>query len=176
MSVKVQLRRDTAANIATATPAQGEFWFDTTNNRGVIGDGSTAGGIPMAKLSEAGGAAGVNGSAFQVVVSEVLASGLSGGSATLTNAIPAGAIVVAVAARVTTAITGATSFSLGYAGSTSAFGSGLSTSSGATSNGEITPTPFANATNVIITAAGGSFASGAVRVSVMYFKITPPTS
>ena len=52
MSVQVKRRRDTAANIATFTPAQGEFIFDTTNNRIIAGDGSTAGGWPAAKLSE----------------------------------------------------------------------------------------------------------------------------
>jgi len=53
MSVQVQLRRDTAANIAAAAAgAQGEPWVDTTNNRIIVNDGSTVGGWPAAKLSE----------------------------------------------------------------------------------------------------------------------------
>jgi hypothetical protein len=52
MSVQVKRRRDTAANIAAFTPAQGELIVDTTNNRVIVGDGQTAGGWPAAKLSE----------------------------------------------------------------------------------------------------------------------------
>ena len=103
-------------------------------------------------------------------------SGLSGAAVTATGAIPAGALVVACAVRVTTAITGAASFSVGYTGSTSAFGSGLSIASGATNEGMIGPNPFYSATDVVLTAAGGSFTGGAVRLSVMYLNMTPPTS
>ena len=52
MSTQVQLRRDTAANVAAFTGAQGEVVVDTTNNRLVVQDGATAGGFAAAKLSE----------------------------------------------------------------------------------------------------------------------------
>jgi hypothetical protein len=52
MSVQVKRRRDTAANISSFTPAQGEIIVDTTNNRMIVGDGATVGGFPAAKLSE----------------------------------------------------------------------------------------------------------------------------
>jgi Major tropism determinant N-terminal domain len=55
MSEQLQLRRGTAAQVAAFTGAQGEVVVDTTNNRLVLQDGATAGGIPIAKLSEAGG-------------------------------------------------------------------------------------------------------------------------
>src|SRR5690348_5744141 len=45
-TTQTQIRRDTAANIALATPAAGELFYDTTNKRTGVGDGSTAGGIP----------------------------------------------------------------------------------------------------------------------------------
>jgi hypothetical protein len=176
MSVHVKRRRDTAANIASFTPAQGELIVDLTNNRVIVGDGSTVGGWPAARLSEAGGAAGLNGSTLKLNVAEIAIAGLSGASVTATSAIPAGALVVACALRVTTAITGAASFSVGYTGSTSAFGSGLSIAAGSTNEGMIGPNPFYSATNVILTAAGGSFTGGAVRLSVMYLSMTPPTS
>jgi hypothetical protein len=54
-AVQMQLRRDTAVNLAAATPAQGEPAVDTTRNRLAIGDGSTAGGWPHAKLKDAQG-------------------------------------------------------------------------------------------------------------------------
>ncbi len=57
MSVQVKHRRDTAANIAGFTPAQGELIVDTTNNRVIVGDGTTVGGWAAAKLSEIGGRA-----------------------------------------------------------------------------------------------------------------------
>ena len=48
MSVQVKRRRDTAANLATFTGAQGELLVDTTNNRLQVHDGATAGGWPAA--------------------------------------------------------------------------------------------------------------------------------
>ncbi len=51
----LQLRRGTAAQVAAFTGAQGEVVVDTDNKRLVLQDGITAGGIPLAKLSEAGG-------------------------------------------------------------------------------------------------------------------------
>ncbi len=53
MSEQLQLRRGTAAALASFTGAAGEVVVDTTNNRLVVHDGVTAGGIPAAKLSEA---------------------------------------------------------------------------------------------------------------------------
>lgn len=45
-ATQLQLRRDTAANLATATPAEAEPGYDQTNKRFIIGDSLTAGGIP----------------------------------------------------------------------------------------------------------------------------------
>lgn len=44
MTTQLQLRRDTTANIATITPAQGEPLYDVTRHALVLGDGATAGG------------------------------------------------------------------------------------------------------------------------------------
>jgi hypothetical protein len=44
MTTQHQLRRDTTANIAAITPAQGEPVFDVTRNALTIGDGAQAGG------------------------------------------------------------------------------------------------------------------------------------
>ncbi|WP_298353940.1 hypothetical protein [Rhodoblastus sp.] len=52
MSVQVKRRRDTAANVAAYTGAQGELIVDTTNNRVTVHDGVTPGGWAAAKLSE----------------------------------------------------------------------------------------------------------------------------
>lgn len=184
MSVQVQLRRGAAANIATFTPAQGECVVDETNNRLVIGDGATAGGWPAAKLGEAVlnnvasnvVALGANGSKITLAVLEQLVSGLSGASVTAPTPIPAGALVLACSARVTTAISGATSFSVGYTGSTSAFGSGLGVAAGSSNEGLVGPNPFYSAANLVLTAAGSNFTGGAVRLALMYLAFTAPTS
>ncbi|MGO9390638.1 hypothetical protein [Rhodoblastus sp.] len=52
MSVQVKRRRDSAANVAAYTGAQGELIVDTTNDRLTVHDGATAGGFAAAKLSE----------------------------------------------------------------------------------------------------------------------------
>ena len=54
MSLEVKHRRGTAAEHATFTGAEGELTYDTTNKRLVAHDGSTAGGIPVAKAAEIG--------------------------------------------------------------------------------------------------------------------------
>jgi len=52
MSEQLQLRRGSAAQIATNTPAAGEAWVDTDHNRLVVGDGSTVGGFAAPKMAE----------------------------------------------------------------------------------------------------------------------------
>ncbi len=52
MSEQLQLRRGTGTQVASFTGAEGEVVVDTTNNRLVLQDGSTAGGYPAARLSE----------------------------------------------------------------------------------------------------------------------------
>ena len=52
MSEQLQLRHNTYAQVQTFTGAQAECVVDTSNNRIVLNDGSTAGGWPAAKLAE----------------------------------------------------------------------------------------------------------------------------
>ncbi|HVA15467.1 MAG TPA: hypothetical protein VNF99_19620 [Stellaceae bacterium] len=55
MSDQFQLRRDTQANVAAATPAAGEPAYDTTRAALLIGDGATPGGVPQALPALFGG-------------------------------------------------------------------------------------------------------------------------
>lgn len=48
-ATQTQIRRDTAANLAGVTPALSELGHDVTNDRLVIGNGSTQGGILLPK-------------------------------------------------------------------------------------------------------------------------------
>lgn len=51
-STRVQVRRDTATNIAAAVPAEGEIGYDTTNKRLVVGDGAETGGIHVPSFKD----------------------------------------------------------------------------------------------------------------------------
>lgn len=51
----LQLRRGTTAEHSTFTGLVGEITVDTDKDTIVVHDGSTAGGIPLAKASEASG-------------------------------------------------------------------------------------------------------------------------
>lgn len=50
MATQLQLRRDTAADLVSVPPAQGEPGYDTTNKRLLVGDGSRNEGIPHASF------------------------------------------------------------------------------------------------------------------------------
>jgi Major tropism determinant N-terminal domain len=182
LSEQLQLRRGTATNIASFTGAQGEVVVDTTNNRVVVQDGSTAGGFAAAKLTEVvllgtitNVAQAANGANVQTGVLETLVT-LSGSSTTASVQIPANCIVLAVGARVVTTITGPTSYEVGVTGNLSQFGSGLSLTAGSINYGLIGPTTFYSATSLIITATGGSFTSGQVRLSIHTLLANPSTS
>lgn len=281
MSEQLQLRRGTSSQVAAFTGAQGETVMDTTNNRLVVNDGSTAGGWPAAKLSEvitntrttvtdaaysvlatdrmvaytalsaariislpassayptgtrlvvvdetgncstvktltitpngadmidgapsavvnipygfiglesnqvgqwtivdrgfmpalANIAAAAHGANIQIGVLETLVT-LSGSSTNASVQIPANCIVLSVGARVVTQIGGATSYEVGVSGNLSQFGSSLSIGAGSTNYGLIGPTAFYSATTLTITAQGGSFAAGQVRLSISYLLAIP---
>lgn len=55
MSIRVQIRRGTAAAHASFVGAEGEVTMDTTAKRLRLHDGATAGGIPAARLDEISG-------------------------------------------------------------------------------------------------------------------------
>lgn len=120
MAVQVQLRRGSETDIASFKGAQGEIVMDTTNNRLILCDGTTQGGVPLAKLSEVGQeplaatqiiAQSPHGAAMTFEVMEEMIA-LSGNSNQSTIAIPARAIVFAVSVLVVTGITGATHFNV----------------------------------------------------------------
>ncbi|HZZ63828.1 MAG TPA: hypothetical protein VFE63_22135 [Roseiarcus sp.] len=122
------------------------------------------------------GAQSTHGANITFGVLEGAASGLSGASVTTSLSIPANCIVLAVSERVTTTITGATSFSVGFSGNATQFGSVLSTATGSTNYGLIGPTAFYSATPIVLTAAGGNFSGGAVRLAIHTVQISPPSS
>ncbi len=109
-----------------------------------------------------------------IATARATATAMSGPSVTLTNIIPAGAVVVGVTCKVTTAITGATSFDIGTATDVDRFGAAVGIALGATSDNRNWTSGavecFPAATSLILTANGGNFTAGAVYVSVQYLS------
>ncbi|MFG1432857.1 DUF2793 domain-containing protein [Xanthobacter sp. V2C-8] len=91
---------------------------------------------------------------------------LSGGVVETTIAIPARAIVLGVSTRTLSAVTGAVSYDCGIAGEAGKFGALLGAALGSSNSGVIGPTAFYAATPVRLTANGGAFTGGRVRVSI----------
>lgn len=182
-AVQVQYRRGTASQVASFTGAQGELVIDTTNNRVVVQDGATAGGFAAAKLTDLGTVTALHGSTIQTGAIEDLIT-CSGASSVSTATIPNRAIVCAVSIYVVTAITGATSFNVdatmnasGGAGTTAGqFGAGLGIAAGASNSGVIGPTAWYASSTIKLTAQGGSFTGGTVRVAIQYILCGVPTN
>ena len=109
-----------------------------------------------------------------IATARATATAMSGATITLANIIPAGAVVVGITCKVTTVITGATSFDLGTAADADRFGAGIAVAVGTTSDNRNwtsgTVECFPSNTSLILTANGGNFATGAVYVSVQYLS------
>lgn len=101
-------------------------------------------------------------------------SGLAGASVDSTIAIPNRAIVLGVSARTVTAVLGASSYDCGITGEPSKFGGSLGVAAGSSNIGVIGPTAFYADTPIRLTANGGSFTGGAVRIAIHYLTCGAP--
>jgi Protein of unknown function (DUF2793) len=90
--------------------------------------------------------------------------------------IPDRTIVLGVASRTTEAITGATSYAVGTAADTTQFGDLLNVALDSTNVGVIGPAGFYADTPVRVTANGGNFSAGKVRLVVYFIEMSAPTS
>lgn len=108
---------------------------------------------------------------FEILEQEVT---LSGASVATTVMIPSRAIVLGVSTRTSVAITGATSYSCGVSGDAAKFGGSLGVAKNASNVGVIGPTAYYADTPVVITAAGGGFTGGKVRVSMHLMRFDAP--
>lgn len=88
--------------------------------------------------------------------------------------IPDRSIVLTVNVRVTTAITGATSFGVGVAGDTTKFGNFIGIGLDSTNIGIIGPTAYYANTPIRLTANGGNFTGGVIRTTMQYLKPRGP--
>lgn len=100
---------------------------------------------------------------------------LIGDSVTTDLIIPNRAIVCSVATRVIETIAGATSYEIGVEGDLSKFGSTLGINLNDSNIGVIGPTAYYDDTNIVITAQGGSFTNGVVRLILYYMQFNAPS-
>lgn len=117
-----------------------------------------------------------HGSGLRMVVREELLAGLAGPSVETSLVFPERALVLGVSARVVEAISGATGFDLGVAGEPARFGADLGTAAGATHAGAIAPPIVSADVPVRLTALGGDFAGGAVRIALHHLALDPPAA
>lgn len=98
----------------------------------------------------------------------------SGAFVDTTITIPNRSILLTVNVRVTTAVTGASSFDVGIAGETSKFGGSIGIGQDSTNIGIIGPTAFYSDTAVRLSANGSNFTGGVIRTTMQYFKPKGP--
>lgn len=109
---------------------------------------------------------GEQGASTAAMLIEAEAAALAGAAVTTDAVIPARSVVFCVSVTTVEAISGATSFDCGIAGEASKFGGSLGVSPGAGNLGVIGPTAFYADTPVRLTANGGDFTAGKVRIAI----------
>lgn len=120
-------------------------------------------------------ARGGHGASTGMAVIEETLTGLSGASRDSTVTIPDRAIVLGVSSRTVTAITGATSYDCGIVGEASKFGGSLGIAAGSTNRGVIGPQAFYADTTIRLTALGGNFSGGSVRIAIHILTVGLPS-
>ena len=101
---------------------------------------------------------------------------LSGASTATSIVIPNRAIVLAVSTRTTVAVTGATAYNCGVAGEASKFGGSLGVAKNSSNIGVVGPTAYYADTPVVLTAVGGNFVAGKVRVAIHVMRFDAPAA
>ncbi len=145
--------------------------------RGWIADESRQGLYDGTSWVSGGVSLSPNGAGATLGVAEIDHLVGSGASSTTADVIPAQTIVFGVTGRVIEEITGSlTSWDLGVAGSTNRYGSGFGLADNAWLRG-ITGSPLAyySDTPLVLTASGGTFVGGTVRLSVHYMALELPS-
>lgn len=129
----------------------------------------------VAQAASVAVAKGGTGASTGMAVMEETLTGLSGASRDSAIVIPDRAIVLGVSSRTVTAITGATSYDCGIAGEAQKFGGSLGIGAGSTNRGVIGPQAFYADTPIRLTAKGGDFTGGAVRIAIHILTVGLPS-
>jgi hypothetical protein len=102
---------------------------------------------------------------------------LAGAVSTTAAIIPDKAVVLGVTGRVLTEITGATGWSLGVTGSPDRYGTGYGMGAGSFAHGVTgQPQAYYGQTALAVTAEGGAFTGGTVRLAVHLLELQPPAA
>ena len=156
------------------TPAEGVLAWVKDENQMVAFDG--AAWVPLSATFRSTIAAqtpNLANTRLEVLEQEVT---LSGASVATSIAIPNRAIVLAVSTRTTAAVTGAASYNCGVSGDAGKFGGSLGVAKNSSNVGVIGPTAFYADTPVLLTAVGGSFVTGKVRVAIHVLRFDAPAA
>lgn len=150
---------------STNRPRTGHFGTSVVVGDSTVGSGSIAIGEEFGALAT-------------ISHSEVELTGLTGATTTAVGVIPARVLVLGVTTLVTTVIGGATSYDVGDGDDIDRWGATITIDSnpGDFTDNTLAWNNSALASDVVLTANGGSFSSGAVRVVVTYMSLTAPTS
>lgn len=116
------------------------------------------------------------GSALVARTAEVEVTLTAGASFTTDLYIPNSAMVIGATARVTEAITGTlTSWTMGTDGAFDRFGSGLGKQQGSWARGMLSqPFTYWSPTPIVLSATGGQFTAGRLRIAAHWFELTMP--
>lgn len=149
-------------------PGAGMRAFIADQGIGAIHDGS--GWVPGAVTL------GTLGSAMMAGVTEGEVTVGAGASFDTGIAIPAGAMVFGAVARVSEALAGTlTSWRMGTQGATNRFGQGIGKGKNSWSRGMLgTPMTYYQSETLLMTAEGGEFAGGKVRLAVHWWGLRLP--
>jgi hypothetical protein len=118
------------------------------------------------------------GGRFRQRVIELTKSGLSGASATITNALPAHCLVLDIGYDVEATVTGCTGWDLGVSGALRAFGDNepVAVNTRANDKGTADFLKIRAATDLIFTPRGGTFTGGTINLSVTVILYEAPTT
>ncbi len=128
---------------------------------------------------------GANGQTTNIKQATVVVTTTAAGTATATNLIPAGSMVIGVSTRVTTAVTGDAGFTginIGDGSDPDRWGANVNPALDETTDLTdctiISAPIYAAATSVVLTQVGGSTfnAGGVVRITVHYINLTAPST
>jgi hypothetical protein len=120
-----------------------------------------------------GGAVSPWGAATGFGVREVEVAAPSGSSVAASGLILDRDVIFGVSAT-SLGVTGAASFDVGVAGELDKFGGALGVALGASNLGVVAPTAFYADTDIVLTANGGDFAGGSVRLAAHFVRIGAP--
>jgi len=151
-----------------------EGWRAYVADEGAVYLRTATGWEPMLRAQQVQVARGPLGSHIGMGVLEQTLSGLSGTSVDSSIQIPDRSILLGVSTRTAITVTGATSYDCGIAGETDKFGGALGVAAGSTNVGVIGPQAFYADTRIVLTANGGAFTGGMVRIAIHYLMLGAP--